>query len=88
MIFECPGSQKFKAPYPEVIKCPSCGAELEIWSDEAETRCEKCGIAARRSSGQCCLDWCKYARKCVDPDKFNKYKQSKEKNNIRGGEIK
>lgn len=29
------------------VKCPSCGRELELFSDEVETRCP-CGAVVRR----------------------------------------
>ncbi|NOY64347.1 MAG: hypothetical protein GXO97_02955 [Nitrospirae bacterium] len=30
-------------PFPTEITCPQCGAEIEMWSDEEETRCRLCG---------------------------------------------
>ncbi|MCM8796214.1 MAG: hypothetical protein NC928_05995 [Candidatus Omnitrophica bacterium] len=34
MIFECPGTKRFKRPEPKTIRCSSCGDEVEIWTDE------------------------------------------------------
>jgi len=73
MIFECPGSQKFKQPEPETIKCRSCGEEVEIWTDEVEATCGRCKKKVSRESGQSCLDWCKYAKECVGEDVYNRY---------------
>lgn len=28
---------------PEIITCPKCGFDMEIWTDEQETRCMNCG---------------------------------------------
>lgn len=64
MIFNCPGSQKFKQPQPEDIKCPHCGREVEIWTDESGARCPNCKQCVLRQTGQSCLDWCKYAGEC------------------------
>jgi DNA-directed RNA polymerase subunit RPC12/RpoP len=65
MIFECPGSKFFKQPVPEAIKCPGCGREAEIWSDERQAVCPDCGKCVRRKIGQSCLDWCAFAKDCT-----------------------
>jgi len=77
MIFNCPGSSKFKQPRPENIKCEYCGSDVEIWSDEVEGKCQFCGRMSSRGSGQSCLDWCKYAKECVGEEKYNKYMKNK-----------
>ena len=79
MIVNCPGSKRFKQPEPENIKCPSCGKETEIWSDEPKATCTKCGKVIIRQNGQSCLDWCKYAKECVGAGIYSKYMQNKEK---------
>lgn len=77
MIFNCPGSQKFRQPSPEMIKCPYCSGEVEIWTDEATAACPKCKNSVYREQGQSCLDWCKYAKECVGEEKYNKYMENK-----------
>ena len=37
-MLECPGADIIKAPTIEYIKCTSCGAEVEIFSDETRFR--------------------------------------------------
>ena len=32
------------APVPLEVICPQCKAEVEMWSDEPEKVCDKCGI--------------------------------------------
>lgn len=59
----CPGLTKFVRPIPEYIACPNCGNEVEIWSDENEAECDKCGAIVSRKVVSC-LDWCEYADKC------------------------
>lgn len=66
MVDSCPGSQRFKQPLPESIKCKTCGEEVEIWTDETSTICPNCKKAVERPQGQSCLDWCKYAKECMD----------------------
>lgn len=31
------------APMPEMIPCPGCSRELEVWTDEEEVLCRDCG---------------------------------------------
>jgi hypothetical protein len=77
MIFNCPGSSKFKQPAPENIKCAFCGEEVEIWTDEVEAVCPKCKNKVTRIGGQSCLDWCKHARECVGEERYNRYLQNR-----------
>lgn len=74
----CPGSQKFKRPEPENIKCPNCGQEVEIWTDEIKVICPNCNnVILREQEGASCLDWCKYAKECVGDATYNTYMQNK-----------
>ncbi len=76
MIDGCPGSQKFKQPQPEDVKCLSCGEEVEIWTDEFTSECPKCRKAVSRDV-QSCLDWCKAAKECVGDELYERYLKSK-----------
>ena len=80
MRFKCPGSQTFSQPHPESIKCPHCGEEAEIWSDEVKTTCPKCKKTIFRGTLQSCLDWCKYAKKCVGEKIYETYMKNKKLN--------
>lgn len=73
----CPGSEKFRQPKPEFIKCPSCGEEVEIWTDEVQTTCPKCKARVSRQEASSCLDWCKYAKECVGEQKYSNYLKNK-----------
>jgi HD superfamily phosphodiesterase/predicted RNA-binding Zn-ribbon protein involved in translation (DUF1610 family) len=77
MLSNCPGSQKFKQPQPETIKCSSCGGEIEIWTDEIKAVCPKCNNTVMREQGASCLDWCRYAKECVGEDIYNSFIQNK-----------
>jgi len=59
----CPGLNDFLRPKPEYIKCPKCGSDVEMWTDETKAECSRCGLKVSRSM-QSCLDWCEYADKC------------------------
>lgn len=66
----CPGSLVFMQPKPDMIPCVACGADTEIWSDEAEGKCPSCGATVVRYASQSCVDWCKHARECLGEDKY------------------
>lgn len=77
MISNCPGALKFKEPEPEIIKCPSCGEEVEIWTDEIKVTCRNCKETTICEGGPNCLDWCKYAKECVGDQIYNRYMKNK-----------
>jgi DNA-directed RNA polymerase subunit RPC12/RpoP len=79
MIFGCPGSQHFKSPEPRDIRCPACGFEAEIWTDELEVVCKACGSLIRQGKGQSCIDWCSRARECIGAVAYAKYMEGKSK---------
>lgn len=69
----CPGSGAFTQPKPDVVACPGCAADVEIWSDEATGQCGKCGRVVIRTETQSCVDWCRFARNCLGDQKFKEY---------------
>ncbi len=73
----CPGSSAFAQPRIEIVTCPSCGGDAEVWSDEPSGTCLGCGCGVTRSSTQSCLDWCKYARECLGDEKYKQYQTLK-----------
>lgn len=77
MIFKCPGAQKIRQAQPEILKCPFCSEEVEIWTDENRAKCTNCKQVVTRQMGQNCLDWCKYAKECVGHDVYDKHMKSK-----------
>ena len=79
MMFECPGAKNFKQPQPENIKCPVCGNEVEIWTDEFQAICPKCKKTVGRQEGQSCLDWCKSAKECVGDEVYSNYLKNKKR---------
>ena len=74
-IFKCPGSDSLKRPYPEEIVCPFCGSPVEIWSDEEKTGCPGCGSPVRREMTASCWQWCRTARECLGPEKYDRLKE-------------
>lgn len=49
-LHECPGPDRKKPLAPEIIECPNCGKELEIWTDESMAWCPVCSEKISRTS--------------------------------------
>jgi len=73
----CPGSMSFTQPKIELVRCPNCGDDAEVWSDEADGKCAKCGHTVCRTTSQSCIDWCKYAKECLGDEEHKRYQDMK-----------
>ena len=51
--------------------CPRCGAEIEMFSIDTQMACENCGFVVYNDTLSC-VQWCKYARKCVGDEMYEK----------------
>ena len=69
MLDHCPGTASFRTPTLTIKKCPQCGEEIEIFSNELKISCEKCGFVIYNDI-QSCIQWCKYARECVGEEMY------------------
>ncbi len=49
--------------------CPQCGSVIEIFSIDTEVVCDTCGFVAYNDT-LTCVQWCKYARKCVGDEMY------------------
>lgn len=67
----------FTQPKIELVRCPHCGDDAEVWSDEADGKCAKCGKPVCRTTTQSCIDWCKYAKECLGVDEHKRYQDMK-----------
>lgn len=76
MINNCPGQDPKKLEAKN-IKCPSCGYEIEIFSDEVKVCCPKCKSMAYLCRMPSCIDWCKKAEDCVGQEYYKRYTESK-----------
>ena len=62
----CPGIKNLIGPVQIILRtCPSCGEEVEFFSDEVETKCNNCGQKLHREATPSCVSWCQYAEKCI-----------------------
>ncbi|MFC2051330.1 phosphohydrolase [Chloroflexota bacterium] len=69
MTSKCPG-QDFRKLRVSIYKCPSCGAEVEIFSDEIKVKCPKCGEKVYRDKIPSCIDWCASAHQCLGEERW------------------
>lgn len=63
----------------ELHKCPKCGYEVEIFTDEVKRKCPKCGTEVYRERTPSCIDWCKYAKQCLGEEKWKELLEKIEK---------
>ena len=49
-----------------IYKCPSCGAEIEIFSDEYQVKCYRCDEIVYREKISPCIEWCTSASTCLE----------------------
>ena len=73
MVNRCPG-QDPRNLRVSLHKCPGCGAEVEIFSDEIKVKCPQCGMAVYREKVPSCIDWCASARQCLGEKRWRELK--------------
>ncbi|MBI4296507.1 MAG: phosphohydrolase [Chloroflexi bacterium] len=69
MVSRCPG-QDIRNLRVELYKCPGCGAEVEIFSDEFKVKCHNCGTVINREKLPSCIQWCASARQCLGEERW------------------
>ncbi|MFZ5595520.1 MAG: low molecular weight phosphatase family protein [Bacillota bacterium] len=74
MLDRCPGSLR-GAPTLKLKKCPECGGEVEVFSNDVKVNCE-CGFTVYNDI-ESCVQWCKYARLCVGEQLYKKLKRTR-----------
>jgi predicted nucleic acid-binding Zn-ribbon protein len=74
MFDKCPGSGLVKTPTIKLKKCPQCGETIEMFSNELQTNCPKCGLAVFDDIASC-VQWCKWAEECVGPEMVAKLRK-------------
>ncbi len=60
---KCPGQMPSRDLDSELVTCPSCGATVEIFTDEPKRRC-KCGKVLLHKTLPRCAEWCPAAERC------------------------
>ena len=69
---------------PTIIEkiCPRCGSMIELFSIDTEMVCENCGFTVYDDTLSC-VQWCKYARKCVGDEMYEQMMRIAENKNRR-----
>ena len=73
MLMEgCQGKPRTPTIHEKI--CPQCGNVIEIFSIDTEVSCDRCGFVAYNDSLSC-VQWCKYAKKCVGEEMYQRMMQ-------------
>jgi len=75
LIDRCPGSAGIRTPSLTVKKCPACGEEIEIFSNEVSASCGGCGFVVYNDQASC-IRWCRFAEECVGPEIVRKFRDA------------
>ena len=67
----CAGKSNLGTPTLKIIKCPQCGADIELFSTDVKASCYKCGFVAFNDINLC-VQWCEHAEECVGTELYNK----------------
>jgi len=70
MLDRCPGTANLRTPTLALKKCPQCGGEVEIFSNDISVKCSRCGFLVFNDV-ESCIRWCKYAKGCVGEETYN-----------------
>ena len=65
---------RYEKPEVQLYKCPNCGAEVEVFSDEISVRCQKCGTKVQSDKVASCIEWCAMARECLGEERWHQLK--------------
>jgi hypothetical protein len=70
MLDHCPGAANIRTPTLAIKKCPQCGEEVELFSNDISVKC-RCGFVVYNEI-ESCIQWCKHAKECVGDEMYNK----------------
>ncbi|MDD5700547.1 MAG: hypothetical protein PHU23_00735 [Dehalococcoidales bacterium] len=73
MVSHCPG-QDGRNLKVSLHKCPHCGNEVEMFSDETRIKCRKCSNYVYKEEVPSCIQWCAKARECLGEERWEQMK--------------
>jgi ribosomal protein S27E len=65
-----------RTPTLSVKKCPQCGEEVELFSNDISVKCSTCGFVVYNEI-ESCIQWCKHAKECVGDEMYRKLMERK-----------
>jgi anaerobic ribonucleoside-triphosphate reductase len=71
MYDRCPGAAGVRTPTLTIKKCPSCGEEIEVFSNDIYVACNKCGFKVYNDIASC-VQSCRYAKECVGEELYTR----------------
>jgi NADH pyrophosphatase NudC (nudix superfamily) len=71
MLDHCPGTANLRTPTLSIKKCPRCGEEVELFSNDVSVKCSTCGFEVYNDILSC-VQWCRYAKECVGEETYTK----------------
>lgn len=74
MNAHCPGAASLRTPELAVKRCPACGADVELFSNEPCAECLVCAFTVYRDTASC-IAWCRYAEECVGTETYRRLMQ-------------
>ena len=74
LLDRCPGAANLRTPTLAVKRCPRCGNEVELFSNEPSATCDRCGFVIRNDSASC-IRWCRYAEECMGPEAVRRFRE-------------
>ncbi|MCK9590731.1 MAG: hypothetical protein M0Q91_01805 [Methanoregula sp.] len=72
----CPGAANLRTPVLTIKKCPQCGEEVELFSNDLSVKCSGCGFVVYNDI-ESCIQWCRYAKECVGEETYDKLMNKK-----------
>jgi anaerobic ribonucleoside-triphosphate reductase len=73
----CPGASDIRTPTLAIKKCPQCGNEVEVFSNDLHVTCDTCGFVISNDIISC-VRWCRYAKECVGEEMYRKLTAGRE----------
>jgi len=69
-----------------IKKCPQCGEEVELFSNDISVKCSGCGFVVYNDI-ESCIQWCRHAKECVGEEMYRKLMERKSAPAQQKGEI-